>query len=144
MPEQSLLDRIVDRFEALLTEHLPAPYEVFRSREEALEREVSPSIVVLVGQVATKSFGDEADQHEAEILVGHVVRGDPWDRLADAADVLTHRAIASDEQLELLTSHLRRLSAAPDGAEADRTAGVLMVSYRVVFLTRRSDPTRTP
>jgi hypothetical protein len=144
MSEQSLLDRIVDRFEALLIQRLPAPYEVFRSREEALEREVSPSVMVLLGAVATKSFGDETDQHEAEILVGHVVRGDPWDKLADEADVLTHRAIACDEQLELLASNLRRIGAAPDGAEADRTAGVLMVSYRAVFLTRRGDPTRAP
>lgn len=144
MSDQTLLDRIAGRFEALLKERLPPPYEVFRSREEALEREVAPSVVVLLGQIATKPFGDEADQHEAEILVGHVVRGDPWDSLASAADLLTHQAICSDQQLELLTSHLRRSGSAPDGSEADRTAGVLMVSYRAIFLTRRGDPTRTP
>ncbi len=143
MPEPvAIREQIVSRVVAILLQGL-AGVTVDRSRQTALTRETSPALVVTVAGEETDSMGDAADRHHLELTVGHFVRGDPWDQLAAASDQAAHRILAGEDALQGL-AEIRRTGTDMEAMEADETAGVLNVRYRLTFLTSRHDIARPP
>lgn len=87
-----------------------------------------------LGRVATN-----VDQNQFDMAIEIFTRGDPWDSLADPVDQAAHALLMADVQLNALASDIRRISEVFESQEADRTAGVLTVHYRVTFLTAAGD-----
>lgn len=141
----SIREQILARF-ATVAMTLPGfgSGNVFRARETAITRAVSPAIAVLYGGGSTvqrRAVG--IDEHRITVNAAIFVRGDPWDQLADAIDVPLHAALMADAPLAALAQLFRE----PDqveAQEADRTSGVLTIPYTAVFLTRAGDITIAP
>lgn len=141
---EQIVARVVEVLKSL---PIFAGERVFRSLEDAIEREESPSAAVFFGGEDTEPMGSETDSHTMTLSVAYVVRGSPWDQLANAADVVGHQALAVDAlqgPLSELLSDLRRQGAEPSAEGADQTAGALAVRYRIRYLTSRFDISRGP
>lgn len=138
MPAQR--EAILARVATLLVGATPAGSNVFRSREVAITKAMTPAITVLFdGEASSRVMGQHALKHEMTLLLAVFVRGDPWDQLATLVDEAAHRALMADAPLQALLADLLRLSSDPEAEEADRTAGTLNLRYRLTFLTSSAD-----
>jgi hypothetical protein len=143
MPAQR--EAILARVAALLVGVTPAGPNIYRAREVAITKAMTPAITVLFdGESTSRAMGQHALRHEMQLLLAIFVRGDPWDQLATAVDEAAHRALMADAPLRALLADLVRLSTDPEAEEADRTAGTLSVRYRLTFLTAANDIATSP
>lgn len=138
-------EQILARVATLVTGTTPAGANVFRARETAITRAVSPALVVLYGGGrSVQRIAVGVDQHSITVQLAIFVRGDPWDSLADAIDAVTHPLLMRDPMLTGWGVQLFREADEVEAQEADRTAGTLTVPYRAVYLTRADDITAAP
>lgn len=140
----ALRERILARAALALAGATPAGPRVYRSRTDAIPKDLASAIVVLFDGEVTKRQGNSTSQHDMTLLLSLLVRGDPWDQLANELDEAAHRALLADAQLVAMTSDIERLSADPEAEEADRTAGALSVRFRVRYLTSVADLSAAP
>lgn len=138
----SVREQILARIKAVLTAAAPGGASVSRSREIAITRANAPSIVIMAHNNAINAQSTEWDHNQFDLVLEIFVRGDPWDLLADPIDQAAHTALLTDAPLLALVSSIRRSREAFESQEADLTAGVLSVSYRIDFLTRAADISR--
>lgn len=136
----SIREQILARVLAALTNTTGAGPNVFRSRSESFTRDIAPSIQIKPDREDDAVFsGGNVDQHELIVSVEIYIRGDPWDSLADPVAVATHRILMADAALQALITRIRKIASKWDDAEADQTAGVLTMQYRINYLTKASD-----
>lgn len=140
----SVREQILARIAAALLGATPAGASVFRAREVSITRDVTPAITVLFGGESDKRMSQDADQHLMRVTVAIFVRGDPWDKLADAVATPMHGVIMNDSALRALVLDVRKTSSEPEAQEADRTAGTLIVTYEINYLTRATDIAAQP
>lgn len=112
---------------------------IFRSREEAFRRDELPAIVIRAGEEDTSIFSGQVDQNAFHIELHIFVRGEVWDSVASAVDMAAHRAVMTSPDIKALCSSFRRTGSRPDGANADITAGELVVRYRAIYLSDSID-----
>lgn len=137
-------EQILARIQAALIGNTPAGANVFRARENAITRAMTPAITVLYDGQNTTRMGQATDKQEMRVKVAIFVRGDPWDQVMDPIDVAAHAVIMSDAPLAALAVDIRRDDDNPESEEADRTAGTLSVIYRVTYLNRAADIAAAP
>jgi hypothetical protein len=135
----SLREQVLARVAAALSAAAPGGAGVSRSREVSITRAQTPAIVVMARSNALNRMASRVDQNQFDLALEIFVRGDPWDSLADPVDLAAHAVLMTDAPLQLLVSDVRRTSEVFDSQEADQTAGVLTVHYRVTFLTLAAD-----
>jgi hypothetical protein len=138
----SIREQILARIKVALTAAAPGGANVSRSREVAITRALSPSVVIMAHGNAVSAKSTELDQNAFDVELEIFVRGDPWDLLVDPIDQAAHTALMTDAPLLALVSCIRRSSEAFASQEADLTAGVLSVRYRIDYLTRATDISR--
>lgn len=129
----SIRNQITARVYAVLAASPPSGATIFRSREIALARAVTPAIIVYPMAEETEAFGDLFDQSGFTLAVEIVIRGEVWDDLADPLAVGAHALIMNDATLLGLCARIRRTGATWEGKEADATAGVLAQTYRFTY-----------
>lgn len=139
----SVREQILARLQALLlAAATPAGSNVFRSREVGLPIRETPAIVIRPDGEDDEPFGDRNDRHVLEVELVFVVRGDPWDSLADAIAVPAHAAVVADPVLlDLVGDVIRKTGSQWVAEEADHTAGALITRYRFQYLTSIRDIT---
>lgn len=135
----SLREQILLRMQAALLGNTGAGSNVFRARETSITRDICPAIVLMPNAESDEDFGMNVDRHELMIDVEIFIRGDPWDALADPVATDAHKVLMTDALLLALISRIRKISSGWEGEEADRTAGVLTMRYRVRYLTKASN-----
>lgn len=141
----SFREQILARMQAaLLAGSTGAGSNIFRDRETAITRAVSPAIVLMPQTEDAEEFGQAAQHLRFMVAVEIFVRGDPWSQLADPIAVAVQQIFMSDAPLAALVSRLRYRSATWNGEEADHTAGVLVASYEVHYLAKATDPSAAP
>ena len=140
----SLREQILARIATALAAATPGGAQVFRSREVAITKGISPVIVVLMGGETDSRMSASTDKHQLRAVLAIFVRGDPWDQLADAVATPMHQAVMNDAGLQALVLDVRKVSSEPESEEADRTAGTLSVTYEITYLTRAGDIAAAP
>lgn len=140
----SIRERILSRMAAALLGATDAGVNVFRSREVSITREVSPAIVLMPAEEDDEPYGDTVDYHELIVNVEIFARGDPWDSLIDGVAQQVHKILSTDPGLAALSSFVRKIRSKWEGQEADATAGVLTMAYKIVYLTRSADIDTAP
>lgn len=135
----SLREQILSRVQAALLNATPAAASVLRAREISLTRNIVPAIVLMAGTNDVTRMATQVDKNAFTLKAEIFVRGDVWETLADAIDVPMHQILMTDSQLAALISDIRRTGEEFEGQEADRTAGLLTVSYRVTWLSQAAD-----
>lgn len=140
----SIRDQIIAAIVAALINVTSAADRVFRSREEALGRDSSPAIIVKPDVEDDSVFSGTVDRHELTVDVGILVRGAPWDALADPLATSVHRLLMNDRALGNLCASMRKTTSKWDAEEADLTAGTLTMKYRFVYLSQASDISVSP
>jgi hypothetical protein len=135
----SIREQILARILVVLVGNTAAGGNVFRSRETSITRDITPAIVVMPEAEDDDVFSANADTHELMINVEIFTRGDPWDLIADPVATVMHKLLMSDAPLAALVTRIRKTSSKWDGEEADKTAGVLSMKYRITYLTSASD-----
>ena len=110
---------------------VPATY---RSRKTGVTKAESPVIIVAPVNEPVERIAQAGDRRDLEVEVQLVVRGDPWDSIADPWAVSIHGAIFSDATLLAMVSNVRATDTLWTDEEADRTAGVLSMRFRFTYL----------
>lgn len=140
----TLREQILASAVTALTGATAAGANVFRSREVALHRGVTPAIVVTPGGESDQRMGQHTDRHVLTVHLAIFVRGDPWDQLADAVAEPAHRTLVRAPGLLALATDIRKVSTDYQAEEADRTAGALVSHYEFTYLTRADDIAAAP
>lgn len=140
----SIREQALARVKTALAAALPGGASVSRSREVSISRLNAPTIVVMARSNSISTMSSEVDQNQFDLVLEIFVRGDPWDSLADPIDVAAHAIMMSDVPLQAIVSNVRRTGEAFESQEADLTAGVLSVHYRITFMSRAVDISRAP
>lgn len=136
----SVREQILARMQAVLMGNTGAVNNVFRSRETSITRDICPAVVLMPEAESDENFGGmNTDSHELVVAVEIFARGDPWDSLADPVATDAHRLLMNDAALKALITRMRKIASAWEGTEADLTAGVLTMRYRVQYQTKASD-----
>ena len=138
----SLREQILSRIAAVITAAAPGGAVAYRSREVSLTRALSPAIILMPQNNALSRVATGVDVNQFEVAMEIVVRGDPWESLADPIDVAAHALVMNDATLWALISDVRRISESFESLEADRTAGTLTAHYRITYRTSALDITR--
>ena len=140
----TLREQITAQTVAALTGATPAGNNVFRSREVSITRGLTPAIVVMPESLVSTRMGATADRQELVLVLEILVRGDPWDAIADQVAEVAHRVMMKDQTIRIYALDVRRLGAEYEAQEADRTAGVLSARYQITYLTRPDDLASQP
>lgn len=128
---------IVARIVALLAAgNTEAADRVFRSRRTAITRQESACLAVTLGPESSSRMGNESDRHELLVRVSAIVRGDPWDELAEQLIEQVQPLVVLDEPLRELATDVRLIAIEPDADDADATAGVMQMTYQVTYISR--------
>lgn len=116
---------------------------VFRSRVEAVARGETPCVIVQPGGEETTVFNPSVDENRMLFSVELMVRGDPYDQIADPYVVDVHRLLYGSSDLAALVAQLRRKSRAFEANEADHTAGSVTTTYEARYLSAAGDMTES-
>jgi len=135
---------ITARAVACLLNVTPAAANVYRSRETAITRGMTPAIVVMPVDETCRRLGSYTDAHELTLAIEIFTRGDPWDQLADATAEVAHRTLVADPTIQGYQADVRRTSTNYESQEADRTAGVLTCLYAITYLAKSADVAANP
>ena len=140
----SVVELVTARAAALLVGATAAGSNVFRAREDAISRDVTPAIVVAVEAGPVRRMGNFTDVHEARLALKIFCRGDPWDATANGIDAAAHKALVGDATLLGYGGDLRRTDTLYESQEADRTSGVLTALYTLTYLAKAADVAANP
>lgn len=141
----SIREEILSTLKALLIDATDAGDSVFRSRATALERQLSPAIVVRwSNDDPREKLGRDAQSRDLEAVIEIVTRGDEPDALADPLLVQVHALIFADPTLGGRADGCVPGAVSFEEDDADQTAGVTSATYVFKYLARASDPTRRP
>ena len=123
----SIQERIVDRAKVLiLGAGTLAGDRIFRSRTEAITRDMSPAIVIRPNLETTERESHAVDRNQFELSVEILARedtttGEAWDQIADLVKVAVHKVLMEED-----------------------TAGNCMVRYRFTYLCNTGDLSSGP
>lgn len=137
----SVTEQVLSRVVLALLNTTGADDRVYRSREEALVREESISICIAPDNEESSDFSDKVQESRCDFDVEIYARGDTWDQLADPVVVAVHQILLRDSALLALITRIRKVSRAWHSQEADLTAGVVVLKYRVKYLSPSDDLT---
>ncbi|WP_156398050.1 hypothetical protein [Duganella sp. Root336D2] len=144
MTTSSVCKKVIDRMVAALVNATGAGDRVFDSREAAIARDEMPCIAITPPDSEdTQAFAQDVDQNTALVTMEVIVRDDDWRPLADDIAVAAHRVLSCDSELQALVVSLRKDGRKWAGAEADQTAGIDSITYRVTYLSLSNDLTST-
>ena len=135
---------ITARTAACLVGATPAGANVFRSRETAITRALTPAIVIMPVDEDVRRMGSFTDVHVLTLAIEIFTRGDPWDSIADATAEAAHRVLVNDPVILSYQADVRKIATAYESQEADRTAGVLTSTYAITYLAKASDVAAGP
>lgn len=128
---EQIVARMAAALAALVVNAVTVP--VVRSREQAFARGELPAVVVKPADEETQAIAETLEVSRFNVHVEVIVRGDPWDSLADPIVVAAHALLLGDAPLAALCSKLRRTTAKWEAHEADQTAGVLTQTYHLIY-----------
>jgi hypothetical protein len=134
-----ITEQILVRMLAVLLNSTSAGTNVYRSLEVAITPDITPAIVIIPEEESDSVFSASADLHDYMVNVEISARGDPWDISANKVAGELHKVLMSDAQLAALVTRIRKTSSKWEGEEADKTAGVLSMKYRITYLTSAND-----
>jgi hypothetical protein len=137
----SVVNQIMVAVVAALTNATDAGSRVYRSRTVAISRGETPCIAVTPHREETTAFGQDVDKNVFDIEVEIFVRGDPFDELADPILAQVHRLLKNDPGVNALLTEIRKKDKDWDAQEADETAGVVVTTYQVRYLSSANDIT---
>ena len=133
----SLREGILERVVAVLQAGATGS-TIFRSRQEAIARSAAPATVIEPKEEQDEQLGTGVDRHTLFVTVEIYVRGDPFDQVADPIAVATHLAILQDATLRGMAD-VRKVGSVWAAHEADRSAGVVEMTYRFVYVSSVRD-----
>lgn len=135
----SIREQILRGIVQTLTTAAPGNASVARSYKQLITRSQVPTIVVTPAEELTKPQADNVDNNDLVVDVEIAVRGDPYDLLIDTVAVPAHAALMTWAASSPLFSFFRRIASTWQAQEADLTAGMLTMKYRVVYLCDAND-----
>ena len=145
----SIQERIVEKAKALiLAAGTLAGDRVFRSRTEAITRDMSPAIVIRPNLETTERESHSVDRNQFELSVEILARenpttGEAWDQIADLVKVAVHAVLLAEDAFEE-ADRVQRFYIDWLEEEGDNTAGNCMVRYRFTYLCNSGDLTSGP
>jgi hypothetical protein len=145
----SIQERIVEKAKALiLAAGTLAGDRVFRSRTEAITRDMSPAIVIRPNLETTERESYSVDRNQFELSVEILARenpstGEAWDQIADLVKVVVHAVLLAEDAFEE-ADRVQRFYIDWLEEDGDNTAGNCMVRYRFTYLCNTGDLTSGP
>lgn len=145
----SIQERIVEKAKALiLAADTLAGDRVFRSRTEAITRDMSPAIVIRPNLETTERESHSVDRNQFELSVEILARenpttGEAWDQIADLVKVAVHAVLLAEHAFEE-ADRVQRFYIDWLEEDGDNTAGNCMVRYRFTYLCNTGDLTSGP
>lgn len=145
----SIQERIVEKAKALiLAAGTLAGDRVFRSRTEAITRDMSPAIVIRPNLETTERESYSVDRNQFELSVEILARenpttGEAWDQIADLVKVAVHAVLLAEDAFEE-ADRVQRFYIDWLEEDGDNTAGNCMVRYRFTYLCNTGDLTSGP
>lgn len=114
--------------------------KVYRDRQDAFDREESPSVLIELVSEQTQGHGGGplTERNDLVFAVVYLTRSEAWQQTVDALRVAGHVAIQMDPTLNQLLNGLRRTSADWRAASADLSFGYCNQQYAGTFLTPRA------
>ena len=138
---EAILTRLVWGTLVFVYTGTPVPH-TFRSRKTGVAKAEGPVIVVVPVSESVERYSHAGDRHDLDVEVQLVMRGDPWDSLADQWASAIHSMIFADAILLSYVTNCRATDTLWTDEEADRTAGVLSMRFRFTYLSSAYDLTR--
>ena len=145
----SIQERIVEKAKALiLAAGTLAEDRVFRSRTEAITRDMSPAIVIRPNLETTERESHSVDRNQFELSVEILARedtttGEAWDQVADLVKVAVHAVLLAEDAF-VEVDRVQRFYIDWIEEDGDNTAGNCMVRYRFTYLCNTGDLTSGP
>ncbi|AZE67316.1 MULTISPECIES: hypothetical protein [Pseudomonas] len=145
----SIQERIVAKAQALiLAADTPAADRVFRSRTEAITRDMTPALVLRPSLETTERESFSVDRNQFELTVEIIAREDTvtgaaWDQVADLVKVAVHAVLATEDAFPE-ADRVQRFYIDWIEDEGDNTAGNCLVRYRFTYLCNTGDLTTGP
>ena len=145
----SIQERIVATAQALiLAAGTSVADRVYRSRTEAITRDMTPAIVLRPSLETTERESISVDRSQFELTVEIIAREDTttgaaWDQVADLVKVAVH-AVLMVEDAFAEADRVQRFYIDWIEDEGDNTAGNCMVRYRFTYLCNTADLTSGP
>lgn len=145
----SIQERIVEKAKALiLAAGTLAGDRVYRSRTEALTREMTPAIVLRPDLETTERESFSVDRNQFELSVEILARedtgtGETWDQIADLVKVAVHAVLLAEDAFDE-ADRVQRFYIDWIEEDGDNTAGNCMVRYRFTYLCNTGDLTSGP
>lgn len=145
----SIQERIVEKAKALiLAAGTLAGDRVYRSRTEALSREMTPAIVLRPDLETTERESFSVDRNQFELSVEILARedtgtGETWDQIADLVKVAVHAVLLAEDAF-VEADRVQRFYIDWIEEDGDNTAGNCMVRYRFTYLCNTGDLTSGP
>lgn len=145
----SIQERIVDRAKVLiLGAGTLAGDRVFRSRTEAITRDMSPAIVIRPNLETTERESQSVDRNQFELSVEILAREDTttgaaWDQVADLVKVAVHAVLLEADAFPE-ADRIQRFYIDWIEDDGDNTAGNCMVRYRFTYLCNTDDLSSGP
>ncbi|KAA8552336.1 MULTISPECIES: hypothetical protein [Pseudomonas] len=145
----SIQERIVAKAQALiLAAGTLAADRVYRSRTEAIKRDMTPAIVLRPDLETCERESAAVDRNQFELTVEIIAREDTvtgaaWDQVADLVKVAVHAVLMAEDAFEE-ADRVQRFYIDWIEDEGDNTAGNCMVRYRFTYLCNTGDLTAGP
>ena len=145
----SIQERIVDRAKVLiLGAGTLAGDRIFRSRTEAITRDMSPAIVIRPNLETTERESHAVDRNQFELSVEILARenpttGEAWDQIADLVKVAVHKVLMEEDAFPE-ADRIQRFYIDWIEDDGDNTAGNCMVRYRFTYLCNTGDLSSGP
>ena len=145
----SIQERIVATAQALiLAAGTPVADRVYRSRTEAITRDMTPAIVLRPSLETTERESISVDRSQFELTVEIIAREDTttgaaWDQAADLVKVAVHAVLMAEDAFAE-ADRVQRFYIDWIEDEGDNTAGNCMVRYRFTYLCNTADLTSGP
>lgn len=135
-------EQILSALVTLLTGTTPAGANVFRSRVTAVERDVTPAIVIRPEEdMPEKQFAGMTINILA-MAIDVYTRGDVPDQLADAVIVPAHALIMADPTIGGLAAITRQGPSKWEMHDADQVAGLSTFLYHIKYTSQETDLTQ--
>ncbi|WP_431702076.1 hypothetical protein [Pseudomonas sp. BR20] len=145
----SIQERIVAKAQGLiLAAGTLAANRVYRSRTEAIKRDMTPAIVLRPDLETCERESAAVDRNQFELTVEIIAREDTvtgaaWDQVADLVKVAVHAVLMAEDAFEE-ADRVQRFYIDWIEDEGDNTAGNCMVRYRFTYLCNTGDLTAGP
>ena len=140
----STAEQICSRIQALLTGTTSAGTAVWRDRDDALDREESPAILIEASTEDTETLGGhghplpqaQVERNTLTIMVTTCVRGQGWQQTADAVRLQAHALLMADPVLRTLATGIRRTRCEWQSSNADLPFGYASQAYQITYTSR--------